>query len=31
VSPAEIERRYSAIREALAECQLDAVVVCSSG
>jgi Xaa-Pro aminopeptidase len=30
VSPAEIERRYSAIREAMAEQQLDAVVVCGS-
>ena len=30
VSPAEIERRYSAIREAMAEKQLDAVVVCGS-
>jgi Xaa-Pro aminopeptidase len=30
VSPAEIERRYSAIREAMAERQLDAVVVCGS-
>jgi Xaa-Pro aminopeptidase len=30
VSPAEIERRYSAIREAMAENQLDAVVVCGS-
>jgi Xaa-Pro dipeptidase len=30
VSPAEIERRYSAIREAMAEQHLDAVVVCGS-
>ena len=30
MSPAEIERRYSAIREAMAEKQLDAVVVCGS-
>jgi Xaa-Pro aminopeptidase len=30
VSPAEIERRYSAIRKAMAEQQLDAVVVCGS-